>query len=410
MNQLKEKAVRWLYVLAIVVILSINIIPTVIGEYAFTMHGWKSYYLDFHLTDEEGRGHSGLCGLVTIPLADVEGVFYAFEVGEGIEVEKHKRKVIEHRRDANGFHWGDGAYLWSGNIGPIPAPGGIVEGKRINREIKPWHQGELSGPGAPWDAQGNRLSFLGNFPRYAVDFEDEYFKLNLECKARASGWYLYNQGKTFTTGDFGHGNCSELPCNVTGEITHKKSNTVYKVSGWGLLEDALGTPWNWFDWGSHNWFSSNFSNGWAVGFWLAPDDWQWGYHEGPHELWVWDASRARYYTAKRVEYLDFTWEREEINGIKFPRSYRVRAVTDAGVAEITARCKSLNPIIVGVDYLPIDSSENFWLWLVATFYRTLPLKTRLNYSEAEIEGMFTYLDGTSVELEDGMGTMEFFPN
>ena len=144
-------------------------------------------------------------------------------------------------------------------------------------------------------------------------------------------------------------------------------------------------------------------------FWLAPDDWQWGYHEGPHELWIWDADRKQYYSAKRVEYLDFEWDYDKINRIKFPRMYRLRAVTDAGVAEVTARNISINPIVVAVDYVPIDRSENFWLWLVAELYRLLPLKIKLTYSEAEIEGTFTYLDGSSVALKDGRGTMEFFP-
>jgi len=404
-----NKILRLFYFLTITAILLLNLVPTLIGEYAFTMHGWKSYYLDFHLQDEAGRAHSGLCGLITIPLADIEGMFYAFEVGPGEEVSRHKRKVIDYRKDENGFHWGDGNFLWSGNIGPLPARGGMVEGKRLNRVIGPREQAELTGPGAPWDARGKRLSFLGEYPLYVVEFEDEYFKFILKCRSRATGWYLYNRGEKFTTGDFGRGNCSELPCNVAGEITHKKSGKTFRVSGSGLLEDALGDPWNWFDWGSHNWFSSNFPTGWAVDFWLAPDDWQWGYHEGPHELWVYDATRKQYYTAKKVEYLDFKWDRDEVNEIKFPRSYRVRAVTEAGVAEITAESVSLNPIVVGVDYVPVERSENFWVWLAAKFYRLLPLKIRLTYSEAKISGVFTYLDGTSVELKDGKGTMEFFP-
>jgi len=405
----KGKIVHWAYIAAIVMILGVNLVPVVIGEYAFTMHGWKSYYLDFHLQDEEGRSHAGLCGLVTIPLADVEGVFYAFEVGEGEKIEKHRRKVIDQQKDQDGFHWGDGDFLWSGNIAHLPARKGIVEGERTGREVKPWQQGELSGPGAPWDVRGAGLSFLGSYPRYVVEFENEYFKLYFECASRANGWYLYNRGETFTTGDFGHGNCSELPCDVVGEIIHKKRNIVFQVSGSGLLESAVGTPWNWFDWGTHNWFSSNFSNGWAVDFWLAPDDWQWGYHEGPHELWVWDADRRRYYMAKRVEYLDSEYEYDPVNRLTFPRMYKVRAVTDSGVAEITARCVSLNPIVVGVGSVPIDRSQSFGLWLVAKLYRLLPLSIKLTYSEAEIEGTFTYLDGTSIELKDGVGTMEYFP-
>ncbi|UCD85795.1 MAG: hypothetical protein JSU92_06260 [Deltaproteobacteria bacterium] len=383
-----KRAASWLYFLTIVVILLLNIIPLT-GEYLFTMHGWKSYFLDFHLTDEDGRGHSGFFGLGTIPLADGEIFQYAFEAGEGAEVAKRKQKVTRDL-DPDGFHWGDRGYLWSGMLDYLPERQGLVEGSRINRKIEPWQQGELTGPGAPWDIKGPRLSVLGNYPRYIVDYEDEYFKFHLEYKSRASGWYLWNQGETFTTGDFGHGNMSELPCNITGEINHKKDNSSYKVSGWGLMEDAVGNPWCWYDWGDHNWFSSNYPNGWAVDFWLAPDDWQWGYHPSPHELWVYDATRGKYYHAKRVEFLSYEWGREEINGMKFPTSYRVRAVTDAGAVEISARSLTFKPILADVKYVPLD--------------------IKMAYSKGVMEGTFTYLDGSTVELADGVGTMEYFPS
>ena len=44
-----SKIFGWLYWLVIVSIVLINVIPLA-GEYLFTMHGWKSYFLDFHLS------------------------------------------------------------------------------------------------------------------------------------------------------------------------------------------------------------------------------------------------------------------------------------------------------------------------------------------------------------------------
>ena len=48
-----SKIFGWLYWLFVVSIVLINVIPLA-GEYLFTMHGWKSYFLDFHLIDEQG--------------------------------------------------------------------------------------------------------------------------------------------------------------------------------------------------------------------------------------------------------------------------------------------------------------------------------------------------------------------
>ena len=48
-----SKVIGWLYWLVIVSIVLINVIPLA-GEYLFTMYGWKSYFLDFHLADEQG--------------------------------------------------------------------------------------------------------------------------------------------------------------------------------------------------------------------------------------------------------------------------------------------------------------------------------------------------------------------
>ena len=75
-----NKILGRLYWPVIVAIVLINVIPLA-GEYLFTMHGWKSYFLDFHLVDEQGRSHSGLMGLGSISLVDGEIFQYGFETG-----------------------------------------------------------------------------------------------------------------------------------------------------------------------------------------------------------------------------------------------------------------------------------------------------------------------------------------
>lgn len=377
----------WLYWLVVVAIVLANVIPLA-GEYLFTMHGWKSYFLDFHLVDEQGRSHSGLMGLGSTSLVDGEIFQYGFETDEQGAVEERKQ-YVGRGVDADGFHWGDRGFLWSGMLDKFPGRRGWVDGGRTGREIKPWQQGELAGPGAQWDIQGPKLSVLGAFPLYVVEFENDHFKMHLNYRSRSRHWYHWNQGATFTTGDFGHGNMSELPCDIAGSIVHKTGNERYNVSGWGLIEDAVGSPWNWFEWGSHNWFSSNYPNGWAVGFWLAPDDWQWGYNVSPHEAWVYDASRGEFYHGERVEFLHREWGYEDINGIEYPKSYRVRAVTNQGVVELSAESLTFKPILVGVKYVPLD--------------------IKMAYSKGRMEGTFTYFDGSSVALTNGVGTMEFFP-
>ena len=387
MSESRSRVLHVLYLVAVTLLVLINVVPLA-GEYLFTMHGWKSYFLDFNLLDQEGKRHSGLVGLGTIPLRDGEILQYGYEAGPERAGPERKRSVLG-APDADGFHWADRGFLWCGYLKYFPARQYVVDGKRIGRKIEPWQQGELSGPGAPWDVQGPTISFLGNYPEYVVAWENPSFKFDLTYRSRASSWYHWNGGETFTTGDFGHGNMSELPCNVTGTILHKADNTVHNVSGWGVMEDAVGNPWNWFEWGNHNWFSCDFGNGWALGFWLAPDDWQWGYNVSPHEVWVYDSTNHRFYHGKRVEFLEYEWGHDPINGIKYPLKYAIRAVTDAGVLEMRARSVSYTPILVDVKYLPVD--------------------IKLTYSAAAMDGGFTYFDGSSVELKNGMGTMEYYP-
>lgn len=387
MAEHSSRAGRLLYVLAVLALVLINVVPLA-GEYLFTMYGWKSYFLDFHLMDEQGRRHSGFLGLGTIPLADGEICQYAFQAGPE-RTGDNRKKHVNQGLDKDGFHWGDRGFLWSGALDYMPGRKGFVDGGRIGRKIEPWQQGELTGPGALWDIKGPGLSVLGTYPLYVVEYDSPFFTMKLNFRSRSSGWYHWNEGRTFTTGDYGQGNMSELPCNVTGTILHKADQSVHRVKGWGVMEDAVGTPWNWFEWGEHNWFSSNFPNGWAVGFWLAPDDWQWGYNVSPHEVWVFDASRKQFYQGKRAEFLDFEWGYEPVNGMKYPKQYRLRAVTDSGVVELSAESVSFKPILAGVKFVPMD--------------------IKMAYSAAVMEGTFTYFDGSSVALGDGMGTMEFFP-
>jgi hypothetical protein len=75
--------------------------------------------------------------------------------------------------------------------------------------------------------------------------------------------------------------------------------------------------------------------------------------------------------------------------MKYPKSYRVRAVTDQGVVELSAESVTFKPILVDVKYVPLD--------------------IKMAYSKGLMEGTFTYFDGSSVLLTNGVGTMEFFP-
>jgi hypothetical protein len=75
--------------------------------------------------------------------------------------------------------------------------------------------------------------------------------------------------------------------------------------------------------------------------------------------------------------------------MKFPKSYSVRAVTDQGVVELSGESVTFKPILVNVKYMPLD--------------------IKMAYSKGRMEGTFTYFDGSSVSLANGVGTMEFFP-
>jgi hypothetical protein len=116
-----------LYWLVIVLIVLINGIPLA-GEVLFTMHGWKSYFLDFHLVDEQGRGRSGLMGLGSISLADGEIFQYGFETGGEGSVEERKQ-CVDRGVDPDGFHWGDatsqGASCTRRETDATTSPGGV---------------------------------------------------------------------------------------------------------------------------------------------------------------------------------------------------------------------------------------------------------------------------------------------
>ena len=62
---------------------------------------------------------------------------------------------------------------------------------------------------------------------------------------------------------------------------------------------------------------------------------------------------------------------------------------NVAVMEVLARSVTFKPILAGVKYVPLD--------------------IMMAYSKGAMEGTFTYLDGTSVKLKDGVGTMEHYP-
>ncbi len=392
MAQKEKKGLGRLFGISVGILIAINAIP-LICDYAFIIEGFKSYFVDFHLLDENGRGHSGFFGMGTVPLADGEIFEYAYETPDHAEVADNQRKVNRKKPDSNGFHWGNRGYVWSDYLKFLPARKTIVEGGRYGLEVLPTQMMEVTGPGAPWDVKGPHMSFLGKFPEYEIKFETEFFKFDLIYEARSVGWHLSNNGASFPAGDFGKGRMNELPCDVSGFITHKKSRSMHKVSGQGFMEDANGT-WNWFEWGGHHWFSSHYSNGWAVSFWLSDEDWQWGSKKQPVELWVYDADRRQFYNSHDIEVISMDWDREPVNGMDFAQQYRIRALTNAGVVDLTAKSITFMPILGEIKFVPWD--------------------VKMAYSKGAMEGTFTYLDGSSVDLLDGVGTMEnfqrFMPN
>ena len=388
-----KRSFGWLYGLVIGLIVTINVVPLAV-EYFSVTKGNKSHFMDFHLTDEYGHDHTGIIGMATFTIRDGEIFQYGYQVGQEDEVAKLKKKINRDQPDENGFHWGDRGYIWSDILNAdMPSRRGVSEGERLGLKIEPWQMAEVTGPGAPWDIKGPHMSFLGVFPEYDIEYEDEYFKFDLKYRTRSVGWHLSNQGSAIRAGDFGKGHMNELPCDVSGTITHKKKNITFTVFGWGFLEDANGT-WNWFEWGGHHYFTSHYENGWAVSFWLAQEDWQWGSEQWPREVWVYDADRQEFYNGYNIEVLNMEWEREEINDVDFAKSYRIRAVTSGGVVDITASSVTFKPIF-------------------GPPFPLLPLDVVAAYSKGTMEGTFTYLDGSRVAL-NGVGMMEnfqrFMPN
>jgi hypothetical protein len=182
---------------------------------------------------------------------------------------------------------------------------------------------------------------------------------------------------------------NELAFDVSGTITHKKDQKSFRVTGTGLFEDALGVPWNWFEWGPHDWMDMHFPDGWTAVLWKANDDWQWGYHPYPHLGWIYDPEREAFYTFYRVEILDQELVVDELNkGFDYPKWSKWRAIAAEGTLEVHVKNISYGPILANLAFSP---------W-----------SPRMSYGVNAIEGRFVRRDGTEIELKDGFSTMEHF--
>ncbi|MEW6442556.1 MAG: hypothetical protein AB1640_16580 [bacterium] len=412
------------------------VIPLALERFCLTEQ-WKTIFCEYHLWDQDGRAHHGYFSTGRILVLDLQNLQYGCELGagntpegagagdaqpvsvvheegplledpvqrrdrreeEGLRAAPRPRDVSAWRRSIDrgpfepdygidGFKWTDGGYLWAGPTYLGKGRRFFAEGTRYDYAIPMNVLSEVVLPGAPIDVKAENLDILGKFPEYRVRYEDHYFKFDLLYKARCNRWYHWNGGLPFRVGDFGQGTMTEMPCDIEGTIVRKLEQRESAVKGAGVMEDAAGLPWSWFDWGDHNWAAISFPNGWAIGIWKAEDDWQWGYHRKPEEAWIWDAEKETFHSAKRVELLEASLAHDPINDMEYLASYHWRAYTEEGVLELKGKQLCFNPVKRGVPYTPFTFKES--------------------YGIGAYEGSFTRGDGATVELKEGYGTPEHF--
>jgi hypothetical protein len=397
------------------------VIPLILERFCATDQ-WKTIFTEYHVTDEEGKSHHGFLSLGRILVLDLQNLQYGYEPGTETVLEPWRRTAAAGLSDSNngrefgsqptaemdlspwrrtvgrgpfvpdygreGFKWAADGILWAGPTYLGLGRRFFAEGTRYGYTIPMNTLSEMVMPGAPIDVKAENLDILGRFPEYRVRYEDDYFTFDLVYRARSKGWYYWNGGVPFQAGDFGRGVMTEVPCNIQGTIVHKRQQKIMRVTGAGVMEDATGVPWSWFDWGDHNWAAVSFPNGWSIGIWKAEDDWQWGYHRKPEEAWIWDPEAGMFHHASRVELLEAEPGYEELNDMQFLKSYHWRAYTEAGVLDLVGKQLSFNPIRRGVPYTPFTFKEAYGIGLY--------------------EGRFVRTDGTTAVLDKGVGTPEHF--
>jgi hypothetical protein len=412
------------------------VLPLIL-EYFCATDQWKTLFCEYHLFDQEGKTHHGFFSTGRILVADLQNLQYGYEVNRSVGLDRlaswdkeaaqailgtgggmedplrhmdrekeerlgeapPQRDLSEWRKsidrgpfepdyDKFGFNWSDQGFLWAGPTYVGKGRRFFVEGSRYDYSVPMNVLSEVVLPGAPIDVKAENLSFLGKFPEYNIRYEDDYFKFDLVYRARSNRWYHWNGGAPFQTGDFGLGTMTEMPCDIEGTIVQKAENKHFQVMGAGVMEDAAGLPWSWFDWGNHNWAAVSFPNGWAVGIWKAQDDWQWGYNRKPEEAWIWDPEKQVFHSASRVQILEEELTHDELNDMEYLKSCHWRAYTNEGVLEMKGRQLCFNPIKRGVPFTPFVFKEA--------------------YGVGAFEGTFVRPDGSTVELKDGFGTPEHF--
>lgn len=350
------------------------VVPSV-SKFFLLSYDWNNQWIGFQLKDEAGQMHVGFADL-SFALGGNEYMSYGYQTPD-------PSKAID------GFKGSDEDFVWYDHNSSGGA--NLKSGTRLGlaHAIPHEDQTELTLPGAPWDTFGPILSFLGTFPNYEVKFNDENLGFNLKLNATTPAWYMYNAGQPFRAGDFGLMAMNELPCSVTGSITHKKTGKTFAVSGTALMEGNIGIPCNAnIAFGTHDWTEMHFPGGWSGSLWRARDDWQWGYHRYPNIGWLWDPELRKFLTFYRVDIIDADYVTDEVNGIEFPRRSLWRAIGPDATLEV----------------------ENTNLSCIRRESRiNVLVNFKMAYGPNACKGRLLRRNGTVVELGTGTGFMELWP-
>ena len=379
-----KKTTAWLAWLTTLVFVIAVVLPLLVERLAVT-NETKTYFFSFELKDQEGKRHVGWFCPGYMPFFDIDFTEYGFEPPAGVDVSARRQKFVDNRdavKTEDGFVWGDKSILWA-SFYVFNPKGYNSEGTRlgINRPIPILEQPEITLPGAPWDIKNKATDLFGKWPNYTAKFNNEFFNIDLKMTPTTPGWFKYNDGRPFSAGDFGVGSMNEAAVHVDGTIKHLKSGKVYMVKGTGLIEDALGVPWGLASWGAHDWTSMHFEGGWGGSIWKARDNWQWGYHHGPNNGWLYDPELKKFHRFDRVELINATYETDKDTGAKWPLSAEWRAIGPDATLVVHTK---------NVSWMPGE------LKIVGA-----PSSMKMAHGLHEATAQLVRTDGTVVELKNG---------